>query len=188
VIDSLCDQAVGEDFAVVGLYCDFLAQQEQSTENMLGAMLKQLAGWGGISKLTREAFKKAKKEFGGRSLQLPDMLNILKKTISSIPRLFICIDALDECTPKHRRELIESLREILRVSPSARVFLTGRPHIDDEILTCFSQVIRIPLSPTHGDIMSYLERRLDSDTDLKAMDAELRADIIRVIPEKVSEM
>ena len=172
----------------MGLYCDFHAQQEQSTTNILGAMLKQLASGGGISNLTREAFKKAKKEFGGRGLQLPDMLNILKQTVASLRRLFICIDALDECTPKNRRELIESLREIVRVLPGARVFLTGRPHIDDEIVTCFSNALRVPLSPTHGDIISYLERRLDSDTDPKAMDDELRADIIRIIPEKISDM
>jgi len=172
----------------VGIYCDFLAQQEQSTTNILGAMLKQLASRGGISKHTREAFKKAKKEFGGRGLQLPDMLNILKKTVASLRRLFICIDALDECTPKHRRDLIESLREIVRVLPDARVFLTGRPHIDGEIVACFSKTLRIPLSPTHRDIMNYLERRLDSDTDPKAMDDELRADIMRILPEKISEM
>jgi len=179
---------VGGDVAVVGIYCDFHAEQEQSAANILGAMLKQLASRGGISKLTREAFKKAKKEFGGRGLQLQDMLNIVKKTITSLRRLFICIDALDECTPKNRRELIESLREIVRVLPGARVFLTGRPHIDGEIVTCFSRTLRIPLSPTHRDIMTYLERRLDSDTDPKAMDDELRADIMRIIPEKISDM
>jgi len=155
---------------------------------MLGAILKQLASRGGIPEHTREAFRKAKKEFGGRSLRLQDMVNMLKKTIASQSRLFICIDALDECTPKHRRELIESLREIVRVSPSARVFLTGRPHIGDEIVRCFSKTLRILLCPTQGDIKSYLKVRLDGDTDPHAMSRELRADIMRIIPEKFSEM
>ena len=179
---------MGKDVAVVGLYCDFLAQQEQSTTNMLGAMLKQLASRGGISKHTRAAFWKAKTEFGGRGLQLSGMVETLKKTITSLDRLFICIDAIDECTPKRRRELIESLREIVRVSPGTRVFLTGRPHIEDEISRCFTNALQIPLSPTHGDIKSYLEMRLDCDTDPNAMDDKLRADIMRIVPEKVSEM
>ena len=179
--------AVGKDVAVVGVYCDFHSQQEQSTTNMLGAMLKQLASRGGIPEHTREAFRGAKKEFGGRGLQLPDMVNTLKKTIKTLPRLYICIDALDECTPKHRRELIESLREIVRVSPGARVFFTGRPHIDDEIVRCFSKALRIPLSPTYQDIMNYLEMRLNSDTDPNAMNTELLADIKRIVPEKISE-
>ena len=57
VIDSLCDQAAGKDIAVMGLYCDFLAQHEQSTTNMLGAILKQLASRGGIPEHIREAFQ-----------------------------------------------------------------------------------------------------------------------------------
>jgi len=116
------------------------------------------------------------------------MLNILKKTIASLPRLFICVDALDECTSKDRRELIKSLQEILRVLPGARVFLTGRPYIGDEIMACFTKTLRVPLSPTHGDIMSYLEMRLDSDTDHKAKDDELRADIMRIVLGGVLEM
>ena len=178
---------MGEDFAVVGLYCDFHSQQEQSTTNMLGAMLKQLASRGGIPEHTRKVFRKAKKEFGGRGLQLSEMVATLKKTITSLRRLFICIDGLDECTPKHRRELIESLREIVRVSPGARVFLTGRPHIDDEIVRCFSKALRIPLSPIHCDIDSYLEMRLNGDTDPNAMNKELRADIKRIFLENILE-
>jgi len=56
VIDSLCDQAKGKDIAVVGLYCDFLAQQEQTTTGMLGAILKQLVSRGAIPEYIRGAF------------------------------------------------------------------------------------------------------------------------------------
>jgi len=187
VIDSLCDQAMG-DIAVVGLYCDFRAQQEQSTACMLGAILKQLVNRGGIQEHIREAFQKAKKEFGGRGLRLLDLIGILKRAIAPLERVFICIDALDESAPKHRRELLESLREIIRVSPNARIFLTGRAHIEHEVVKCFSEAVRIPVSPTQDDIKSYLEMRLDRDTDPDAMDDELRADIMRIIPAEISEM
>ena len=116
------------------------------------------------------------------------MVEILKKTITSLKRLCICVDALDECTAKHRQELLESLRKMVQMSPNIRVFLTGRPHIDDEIVRFFSEALRIPLCPTQADIKSYLEMRLDSDTDPNTMDDELRADIMRIIPEKISEM
>jgi len=49
-------------------------------------MLKQLASREGISEYTREAFQEARKEFGGRGLRLPNRLDILKKTITSLPR------------------------------------------------------------------------------------------------------
>ena len=155
---------------------------------MLGALLKQLAIGGGIPEHVWKAFQNAKKEFGSRGLRLPDMVDILKKTITSFSRLFICIDALDECAAKHRRELLNSIREIVSVSPNTRVFLTGRPHLDDEIVKYFSRAIRTPLSPTHGDIENYLEKRLEGDTDPYAMDNELRADIMKIIPQTISEM
>ena len=74
----------------MGLYCDYLAQQEQSTTNILGAMLKQLVSRGGIPEHIRGAFQKAKMKFGGQGLPLPDMVDILKKTIAPVPQLFIC--------------------------------------------------------------------------------------------------
>ena len=188
MIDSLGDQAGGKDIAVIGLYCDFLAQQEQSTTSMLGAILKQLVGGGVIQEQIWEAFQKAKKVLGGRGLRLPDLVEIMKKAVVTLPRVFICIDGLDESTPRHRQELLESLREIVRVSTNTRLFLTGRPHVGGEIKKCFGKMVRIPVSPTQGDIRNYLEMRLDSDTDPDVMDDELRADIMRVIPEKVSEM
>ena len=188
MVDTLCNQARGKNIAVVGFYCDFLAQQEHSTTSMLGAILKQLVSRGEIPEHIRQTFQEAKKEFGGRGLRLPDLMEIMKKVVTTLPRVFICIDALDESTPKHRRELLGSLREIVRVSANTRLFLTGRPHIGDEIMKCFGKVVRILISPTREDIRSYLEMRLDNDTDPDIMDDELRADIMRVIPEKVSEM
>ena len=187
MIDNLCNQARG-DIAVVGLYCDFLAQQEQSATSMLGAILKQVVGRGGIPEHIRDAFQKSKREFDSPGLRLPDLVEILKKTITSLQRVFICIDALDESAPKHRQELLESLREVVRMSPNTRIFLTGRPHINNEITRCFCEVVRIPVSPTQDDIKSYLEMRLDRDTDPDAMDRELRADIMRIIPATISEM
>ena len=60
--------------------------------------------------------------------------------------------------------------------------------IDNEITKSFGKVVRISLSPTQDDIKIYLEMRLGRDTDPNAMDDALRADIMRVIPEKISEM
>jgi len=97
VIDSLCDQAGKEDIAVAGLYCDFLLQQELTITNVMGAILKQLVGRGGIPDYLREAFKKGQREFGGRGPRLGNLMGMLRIAIASIPHVFICLDALDEC-------------------------------------------------------------------------------------------
>ena len=188
MIDSLCDQAGKEDIAVVGLYCDFLTQQEQTTTNIMGAILKQLVGRGGIPDYLREAFQKAQKEFGGRGLRLANLIRMLKIAIASLPKAFICLDALDECLPKHLPELFKSLEDIVWECPRTRIFLTGRPHVKEDIQRYFSQAVEIPISPNTDDIRNYVEMRLDSDTESEAMNKELRTDIVRIILEKISDM
>jgi len=155
---------------------------------MLGSILKQLLQRDGIPEPLRQVFRKEKIGFGGRALQLVDLVRILGTTITSLPEVFICIDGLDECLPKHRRELLESLRDIVRASPTTRVFLSGRPHICDEVKKYFTDATMIAIVPTVWDIERYLEMRLDQDPTPSAMDDDLKAEILSVIPRKISQM
>jgi len=75
------------------------------------------------------------------------MVRMLKTAISLLPTVYICIDALDECTPKNRQELLGSLRDIFRGSPSTRVLFTGRFHVVDEVKKNFAECIIVPVSP-----------------------------------------
>jgi len=188
VIDSLCNQFRDRDVAVAGLYCDYLSREEQSTTNMLGAILKQLLERDGIPDPIRQAFHQGKRVLGGRAVRLSDLVEMLETTISSLREVFICIDGLDECHPTNRRELLESLREIVRASPAVRVFVTGRPHVRDEIKRYFTEAITIAVIPTTEDIRRYLKMRLDRDPTPGAMDDDLRAEIMRIIPGEFSPM
>ena len=188
MIDSLCDRRWGEDISIVGLYCDFLTQQEHTVTDMMGAILKQLLG-GGIPENLYQAFRRGERVLGNRRPRLPDLMEVLRTTIASRPQVFICIDALDECLPKYLPELLRSLRDILRGSPGVRLFLTGRPHITEDIQRYFPKAVVSPISSNTDDMRSYLEMMLDRDSDFdpEAMNDGLRADILRVIPERTSD-
>ena len=121
-------------------------------------------------------------------MQLLNLVDILKTTIASLPEVFICIDGLDECLPNNRRGLLESLQDIVGASPTTRVFLSGRPHIRDEVKKYFAGAIMITVVPTIRDIERYLEMRLDRDPTPNAMDDNLRAEIMRVVPRNISQM
>ena len=188
MIDTLCDEAREENIAVACLYCDYLAQQEQTTASMVEAISKQLVGRGDIPKDIRQAFQEGKREVGGRRLLLADLMRMLKITMASLPQVFICIDALDECLPKNLPELLESLDEIVRESPTTRIFFTGRPHVTGAIQRYFLGAVVIPISPNRNDIRNYLQMRLAKDDEPEAMNDELRADIVKVILDKMSDM
>ncbi|RPA89751.1 hypothetical protein L873DRAFT_1720579, partial [Choiromyces venosus 120613-1] len=190
VIDTLCDQIGGDNVAVACIYCDFHAQNEQSATTMLGALLKQVvAGVEPIPSEIKSAFERAKKQVDGRTLRLPEIRAMLVKSLSYLRRGFICIDAVDEFPQKGRPELWDSLRHIMRECPNTRLFITGRPHIRDEVRKYFSgSATVIPIKPRMEDIVRYLEMRLDRDPDADIMDESLRADILRVIPATISEI
>ena len=188
VIDSLCDQARNEELAVACLYYDFLAQEEQTVANMMGAVLKQLVGRGDIPQDVREEFRGGKKEIGGRGPRLADLMRMLRITIAQLPQIFICIDGLDECLPKDLPNLLESLRDIVRESPTLRIFLTGRPHIKEPIQRYLTKAVVIPINPNQDDIKNYVKMRLDRDDEPEAMNKDLRADIVTTILEKMSDM
>ena len=189
VIDNLCDRARGQNAAVACFYFDFAAQNEQSPTNMLGSLLKQLVcGQGEIPEEISRAYQDQQNAIGGRELQLSDIVKMLQTT-SSRKRTFICIDALDECVEGHRVKILSSLNRILQGCPGARIFITGRPHVLPEIGRRLSRRIKsIPISPKRDDIIGYLRSKLDEDINPDAMDSSLEADIMKKIPEDISEM
>ena len=189
VIDSLCDGVEEQDVAVACFYFDFAAKTEQLPKNMLGALLKQVVG--GLRELPGEiskAYENQKSVLGGRAPRLSDIVKMLQTTCSE-KRTFICIDALDECSAEYRVKLLNSMNQILQKAPGTRIFATGRPHIQDEVVRRLSgKVTAIRITPKRGDIIRYLHNRLDEDTTPDAMDSSLEADILRKIPQDISEM
>ena len=186
-MDSLCDQAGGQNVAVACFYFDFAAQQEQSSTSILGALLKQLVvGLGEVPGEITRAYEEQKNFLGGRRPRHTDIVKMLQ-TASSKKRTFVCIDAIDECVPERRVKLLGSLSQILQKSPTTRIFVTGRPHIRPEIGRRLARrVTSLPISTKTDDIIRYLHSRLEEDTTPDAMDSSLEADILRKIPEDVS--
>ena len=155
----------------------------------MGALLKQLVG--GLEEIPEEisrAYQEQKKAIGGREPRLLDIVKMLQIT-SSQERTFICIDALDECVPDHRVKILDSLKKILDKSPGTRIFVTGRPHIQPEITKRLAgKVTSLAISTKRDDIIRYLHSRLEDDPTPDAMNSGLEEEILRKIPEDVSEL
>ena len=189
VIDRLCDEAGVRNTTVACFYFDFAAQKEQSLMSMLGALLKQMVcGMEEVPEEISRAYKAQKNAIGGRGLQLSHIVKMLQTTSPKKP-MFICIDALDECAAGYRVKFLDSLNQILEKAPATRIFVTGRAYIRPEIGRCLARrVTSISISPKREDIITYLHTRLREDITPDAMDSSLEADILKKIPEDISEM
>ena len=158
---------------------------------MIGGLLKQVVlGEARIPGEIKICFEESRKR-GGQGLRLQEMLKLMVKVISSIDRVYICIDAVDELLAHDRSEFIGALRQIIQEAPNTRLFLTGRTYIRGELnqrLTKWVPVIHIVADP--GDIASYLSHKMDEggDRDPELMTENLKDDITTTILEKASGM
>ncbi|RPA93324.1 hypothetical protein L873DRAFT_1777979 [Choiromyces venosus 120613-1] len=188
VMDKLWSNIDGGNVAIAYVYCDYSAGNAQTTSKVLGSVLRQVVG--ALPRIPREmqkAFQDAKKQVDGCGPLLPEILEMLIKSLSSLEQGFICIDGLDEFPTKSRPKLWDSLHRVIRECPNTRLFLTGRPHIYREVETCFQQYVdMLSVNTASDDIGRYIMKRLEEDTDPDAMDENLRADILRIIQEESS--
>jgi len=191
VIDTLREQAYGQNIAVLSLYCDYQAQKDQSAVNMIGGLLRQVAlGGAGIVGEIKNAFDRSR-QGGGNGLRLPEMIELLVKIIGPLERVYICVDAMDELVPQHRSEFLRALRQITQEAPNTRLFLTGRPHIRRELDNHLTKgAYTIHIVPDQGDIARYLTRKMDDDDarDPDLMTENLKNDIMETMLEKASDM
>ena len=155
----------------------------------MGSLLKQMvSGMETIPEEISRAFQEQKRAIGGRGPRLPDIVKMLQAITSSL-RVFICIDALDECAVAHRVKVLNSLQQILDKSPRTRIFIAGRPHIRAEIEKRLARrVISVSVGASKDDIIGYLRVKLDEDETPEAMDESLESDILEKIPQHMSEM
>ena len=173
MIDTLGKQAVDENAAVACFYFYFATQEEQSLAEILGSVLKQVAG--GRNKVPQvivKAFRDRRRVIGGQRLALVKIVEFLQDIISQ-PTI-ICIDALDECPASQRAKLLDSLNQILQNSPGMRIFLTGRQHILGEVEKHLAaRAATRPITLTEDDIVIFLHAKLKEDTIPDAVDKSL---------------
>jgi len=158
---------------------------------MIGSLLRQIAiRTVRIPHEIKSAFEESK-QGGGQGPRLPDMLKLFAKTISSIERVYICVDAVDELLLQDRSEFLRALRQIIQDAPNTRLFLTGRPYVHrelDKYLTDGAYTINIVAD--RGDIARYVTQKLDDDNarDPGLMTEDMRNDIMKTMLEKASGM
>ena len=189
VVDTLCKRAIAKNASVACFYFDFAVKEEQSPDAVLASVLKQVVG--GLDRVPEkivEAFRARGKVIGSQRLNLEEIVGFLQDITSSRPT-FICMDALDEYPSRYRAKLLDILNQVLQKAPAARLFLTGRSHIRDEIDKHLAgRVVTRSITPAKNDIIIFLRQKLREDTMPHAMDESLEEEIMENLPKAVSEM
>jgi hypothetical protein len=113
-------------------------------------------------------------------LTLEDTHNIFPILLGRFRVVYLCIDALDECEPKVRMQLLN----FVNCAPShLRLFCTARRNVEPEVTEAIRNLDPRVVSMTahKEDVRIYVSQRIAEDPDPCAMNDSLREEIITTI-------
>ncbi|TVY83735.1 Ankyrin repeat domain-containing protein [Lachnellula suecica] len=147
------------DVGIAFLYCDYKTEKEQSPEFFMASLLSQLLRrQSSLPAFIRDLYQKEKEDLP-RPQDIKSALRIVVKTCS---RVFIVVDALDECkeADSTRTELLDELF-YLRDECGAALFTTSRFHTKD-VSSRFHGELGLDIRADDGDIEKFLRGNMGS--------------------------
>jgi hypothetical protein len=134
---------------------------------------------------------KCRKEHKAEGLSLDEAYVFLKMALQHFERIYICIDALDECNDRERKLLLPFMADLMKVSrDSARIFIIGRPHMEKAIDGSFDILSRhsMELKANAADVRGYIIQQLVMDDCYDEMDDDFKEEITETIVGTVDGM
>jgi hypothetical protein len=155
--------------------------------DIIGSFAKQLVSQAhSIPVAVWELYEpKAKRQ---ETINLESAKQIVNVILPCFDCVYICIDALDECEPTPRGQLLDFLKKV--TGTTLRIFLTGRPSVEDELvnsLRCIPLSV-IPIVANEEDIRIYLSEKFERDRYPEAMGESLKTEISNKIIEQSKGM
>jgi len=138
------------------IYCNYKEQAEQTVSNLVASLLKQIVqGRRAISDDVKSFFERHQRQ---TSRPTPDQLtNVLISEIRTLSKVFIVVDALDECREDDatRAQLLQVLRSLPR---QVNLMVTSRnlPSIGRD----FEGAKRLHICAKDDDMKAYIEGRI----------------------------
>jgi len=180
---NFASQYVGLAF----VYCDHKEKSVQASSSLIASLLRQLVELKEeIPEVILESYKQRQK----RKLRLKahEYVDLLHSVATSFSRVFIVVDALDECDEANgsRGRLISDLEGL---PPTVQVLHTSRflPDLERR----FVAACQVEIQASDEDVRTYLRNRIEQEGRLSKhvqADASLGDDIVAAIAGKVKGM
>ena len=170
----------GNDTRYAYFYFDFNDPQKQTVVGMLRSIILQLCV--GNAQLLGELCELYRQRNDGR--QQPTLQGLTKSLLSLFVnnrRLYLILDALDECS--ERGKLLDIISQIVRAKDHANLFVTSRKEKDitDALQGIFGSQLDLRGDLIDADIDLHVRRCLESDRCLQKWNAQIKQEILEAL-------
>jgi hypothetical protein len=177
------DASVG----IVYTYCNFRRQQEQKPVDLLASLLKQL-----IQRLPSvpPSIQKLHENHQHKRTRpsLDEISQVLQSVVTNYSKIFIIIDALDECqvSDRGRKRFLAELFN-LQTKNTTNLFVTSRfiPEIEKEF---DGRSMPLEIRASDHDLHKYLDRHMLNLPSFISRSAELQKEMKNAIIKAVNGM
>ena len=161
----------------------FNHKESPSAGDLLGNILKQiLQQQTDIPSAIRDIYSKHRKRISRPSF--PEITDLLVLEASKLSKLFVVIDALDECPtgPDTKDKVLSQLRKL----SALRLLVTSRPYVS---VSPYFDFLRLDIRAHQSDIERFIQARLEKSEHLKQyIDEDFKNTIVHGIIEKCAGM
>ncbi|KAI0147300.1 hypothetical protein GGR57DRAFT_258771 [Xylariaceae sp. FL1272] len=172
--------------AIAYVYCNYKRQSEQTVENLLSSLLKQLAhNQPSLPHHVKEL--RDRHEAKRTRPSLDEVSKVLESVILLSTRVFVIIDALDECQVSEgcRTKFLSAI-STLQLKTGVNLFATSR--IIPEVTELFKGCLSIEIRATEDDIRRYLKGHILELPKLVISQPDLQEKITTSITKAVNGM
>ena len=187
VVDDLSRRFQGDTNAVIAyVYCNFKRQIEQTLEDLLASLLKQMAQ-GRFS--LPESIKSLYHHYKPKNAQpsVDDISKVLQSVAAKYSRVFILVDALDECRISDgcQANLLSHISE-LQTKCGVNLFATSR--FIPDITERFKGDLILEIRANKQDVQRYVKGHIDELPRFVRRDLDLQQEISSEIVQAIDGM
>ncbi|KAI4257784.1 MAG: hypothetical protein LQ352_001499 [Teloschistes flavicans] len=161
VIDHLKQTVVDENDALAFIYCNYKERAQQTHNTLVSSLIRQLIAKNGNFPSDLGSLYHRHSMKGTRPNQ-SELLGLLGIIASEVERVFLVVDALDECDDADgtRDALVPNLCTAV---PNACILVTSRPYVNLQS----SEFSRVEIRASDYDIRRYLRNQILHQPRLK---------------------
>jgi hypothetical protein len=183
VVDYLSKTNQAKDVGIAYMYCTYRDRLEQTPIRLLASLLKQLLQ---ERQVIPEDLKNLYEHHVSKktSPTLEDVSKVLHSEASRYSKVFIVVDALDECAGDDgTRALLLATLNALQTTNAINLMVTSRPILKIERM--FQDVIQLEVRASDSDVGKYIEGQMSRLASCvsrnKSLLETIKSDIIRAV-------